>query len=118
MGNKIVEAWLIDHTDHSCWICGADSVVGGILRLEVHHMERRSHAPKQYDSVCNFFSSCTTCHTTKIDTMPHAKQLAYKQKHDPEHYDLEAWLRLRDPDLKAPNRVTQEEVNKEMEQIG
>jgi len=118
MRNKIVQAWLIDHADNFCWICGTNSVVGGIVRVEVHHIERRSHAPKTHDNKCNYFCACDQCHATKLDTMPHAKQLAYKQKHDPEHYDLEEWLRLRDPDLKAPDRVTQEEIDKEMEQIG
>ena len=45
-----------------------------------------------------------------LAAMPHAKQLAYKYIHDILHYDLEAWLRIKDPDLRAPNRVTEDEV--------
>lgn len=74
-------------------------------------MERRSHAPESRDHGCNYFVVCSVCHQCDLDTMPHAKQLAYKQKWDPRHYDLEAWLRLRDPELKAPERVTQAEVD-------
>lgn len=43
--------------------------------------------------------------------MPHAQQLAFKMLRDPEHYDLEEWLRIRDPELRAPERVTQQEVD-------
>lgn len=42
--------------------------------------------------------------------MPHAQQLAYKLIADPECFDLDAWLRLGDPELRAPNRVTMDEV--------
>ena len=46
-----------------------------------------------------------------LAAMPHARQLAYKQKHDKENYNLDQWLRLRDPELKAPDRITQGEVD-------
>jgi len=46
-----------------------------------------------------------------LDTMSHQLQLAYKQKFDSDHYDLKKWLRIRDPELRAPDRVTQEEVD-------
>lgn len=43
--------------------------------------------------------------------MPHAKQLAYKLLADPDCYDLERWLRIKDSALNAPSRVTQLEVD-------
>jgi hypothetical protein len=42
--------------------------------------------------------------------MPHAKQLAFKLIADPCHFDLDTWLRLKDPELHAPGRVTMQEV--------
>ena len=49
--------------------------------------------------------------------MPHANQLAFKMLADPADYDLDAWLRLRDPECRAPNRVTQREVDTFIELI-
>lgn len=43
--------------------------------------------------------------------MPHAKQLAYKKLHDPLHFNLSAWLLIGDPELRAPNRVTEQEID-------
>ena len=45
-----------------------------------------------------------------LAAMPHAKQLAYKYIHDILHYDLNAWLKVKDPELRAPNRVMEDEV--------
>jgi hypothetical protein len=50
--------------------------------------------------------------------MPHAKQLAYKQLSDHRHYDLSLWLKIRDPDLRAPKRVTQEDVDAYLDSLG
>lgn len=38
--------------------------------------------------------------------MPAAQQLACKLVCDPTHFNLDEWLRVRDPELKAPERVT------------
>jgi len=46
--------------------------------------------------------------------MPHARQLAHKLLWDAEAFDLEAWLRIRDPELRAPRRVTLAEVVREL----
>lgn len=77
----------------------------------VHEIERRSHAPWRWADVCNYLFVCEECHQGELATMPHARQLAIKQMEDEENYNLKDWLRVRDPDLKAPERVTQEEVN-------
>jgi len=45
-----------------------------------------------------------------LANMPHAEQLAYKQLYDPMNFNREQWLRIRDPELQAPNRVTQDEI--------
>jgi len=45
-----------------------------------------------------------------LAAMPHAQQLAYKQLYDPMNFNREQWLRIRDPQLRAPNRVTQEDI--------
>lgn len=81
------------------------------VALEIHEIERRSHAPSRWAHRCNYLLSCGPCHSDRLATMPHATQLAYKLLADPEHYHLNTWLRLRDEALRAPNRVTQEEVN-------
>lgn len=52
-----------------------------------------------------------------LAAMPHAKQLAYKYIRDVENYDLEAWLRVKDPSLRAPNRVTEDEVMDAVKEI-
>ena len=42
--------------------------------------------------------------------MDHSKQLAVKLIKDFEHFNLMEWLRLRDPQLRAPERVTMDEI--------
>jgi hypothetical protein len=42
--------------------------------------------------------------------MSHAEQLACKLKADRDHFDLDSWLRLRDPELYAPHRVRMEDI--------
>ena len=91
-----------------CWVCGGKDYQG--WPLETHEIERRSHAPKTCMHECNYFRACKKCHMDDLAAMPHAQQLAYKKEYDPERFDLEQWLRLRDPELRAPNRVTTEEV--------
>lgn len=43
--------------------------------------------------------------------MPIVEQLRVKMEMDFENYCLESFLRIADPELKAPNRITQEEVD-------
>ena len=79
--------------------------------LQVHEIERRSQAPRTWAQRCNFLLLCQSCHAGPFATMPHAKQLALKYLRDPLHYDLQEWLRIKDPTCRAPARVTQEEVD-------
>jgi hypothetical protein len=78
--------------------------------LAVHEIERRSQAPTRWAAGCNYLLLCEPCHAGPFATMPHARQLAVKLVADPKHFDLQAWLRLKDPGLKAPNRVTASEI--------
>lgn len=39
-----------------------------------------------------------------------AQQLAIKLVHDPRYFDLSAWLRIGDPELNAPDRVTMTDI--------
>jgi len=78
--------------------------------LEVHEIERRSHAAERWAQRCNYLLICRRCHVGKFATMPHARQLAYKFLFDREHFDLRAWLAIRDRELRAPLRVFDDEV--------
>ena len=92
-----------------CMLCGKKA---DWLPLSVHEIERRGHAPTRWANPCNYLLLCCRCHEGPFATMSHARQLAIKLVRDPDHYDLEAWLRIKDPTLRAPNRVTQKEVDK------
>ena len=45
-----------------------------------------------------------------LAAMPHPRQLAYKFLNDTKYFEIEDWLKLRDPDLRAPKRVTITEI--------
>lgn len=105
-------AWKESIFPQQCWICGFNPWLRPEL-LQVHHIERKGHSTVKQDHTSNYFMTCNRCHATRLNTignMSHAMQLAYKLKYDPEHFDLDAWLGLRDHDLKAPDRVTLREV--------
>jgi hypothetical protein len=79
--------------------------------LETHEIERRSQATHgRWEHVCNYLLLCRQCHAGEFSAMPHARQLAYKLHWDPQCYNLQEWLRLKDPELNAPKRVTTFEV--------
>jgi len=106
--------WSLDFT--CCWVCGNEGK--GIMALQIHEMERRSQAPSHHwADPCNYFKTCDTCHMDLLAAMPHARQLAYKYIHDPDNFNLERWLRLRDPELRAPNRVTEQEVMSHVDEL-
>lgn len=104
-----------------CMVCGWPENGGewGQWKwLETHEMERRSRAPGRWAHPCNYLLVCNICHNGPLAAMPHKTQLAYKLGEDPKDFDLEAWLRIRDPDLRAPRRVTMEEIREELEGLG
>ena len=94
----------------SCMVCQWSEERCGFRWLETHEIERRSHAAGRWAHPCNYLLVCNYCHGDTMPTMSHAEQLAVKFKHDAMNFDLEAWLRLRDPELNAPGRVTMEEI--------
>ena len=84
--------------------------------LDIHEIERRSACSKRWMHRSNYLLLCRRCHRLMgTAAWPHARQLALKLRRDPQHYDLDAWLRLADPELKAPDRVTQAEVEQWVE---
>lgn len=117
MGSELVDRKAWASTFAKCWMCGVKDRFG--LPLETHEIERRSHGPRlRWAHRCNYFRACRQCHEGPLATMPHAKQLAYKQLSDHRHYDLSLWLKIRDPDLRAPKRVTQEDVDAYLDSLG
>lgn len=112
-GTEERRTWAIRHD--RCWVCGAKDYRG--FPLETHEMERRSQAPKRWMHKCNYFRACKICHMDDLAAMSHAKQLAYKYIYDHDEFDREGWLRLRDPRLKAPLRVTAKEIADKVMQL-
>lgn len=98
---KEARAWM----NGRCMGCGRKKA-----DMHIHEIERRGHAPDRWAHRCNYLLLCPLCHGWRFDAMPHAEQLAYKMFWDEDNYDLYAWLRLRDPELKAMHRVTFGEV--------
>lgn len=92
-----------------CMWCGACDI------LEVHEISRRSAASRAWGVRSNYLLLCGSmspnrCHEEHFSTMPAARQLAVKFLQDRLHFNLEEWLRIEDPELRAPHRVTQEEI--------
>lgn len=96
-------------TPDQCMYCGTLEC-NAWPGLEVHEIERKSQAPKTWGSTCNYLKICNRCHAGPFATMDHSKQLAVKLIKDFEHFNLMEWLRLRDPQLRAPERVTMDEI--------
>jgi hypothetical protein len=100
------------------WESGSRSGWGQFKWLETHEIERRSQAAGRWARPCNYLLVCNLCHAGPLAAMPHARQLAHKLAGDAEDFDLEVWLRIRDPDLRAPERVTMDEIREELEGLG
>jgi hypothetical protein len=94
----------------ACMICEWSEERCGFKWLETHEIERRSHAAGRWADPCNYLLLCNYCHSDTIPAMSHAEQLAVKWKKDKKHFNLEDWLRLRDPEMRAPTRVTLEDI--------
>ncbi len=99
---------------HHCWMCGFNPATSQECRwLETHHIDRKGHSTVRADHSSNYFLTCNVDHAGALANMPHAMQLAYKIHMDSENYSLREWLMLRDPALRAPDRVTEQEITKE-----
>lgn len=94
-------------TPDACMYCGQMNVH---FPLEIHEIERKSHAPERWGVRSNYLKLCRYCHSHEFAAMPHAKQLAVKLCRDIDNFDLDEWLRIRDPELRAPERVTLQDV--------
>ena len=93
-----------------CMVCEWVMNQCGFRWLETHEIERRSHAASRWADPCNYLLVCNQCHSERITLMSHAEQLAIKWTQDNKNFNLEDWLRLRGPELRAPNRVTLENI--------
>ena len=100
------QAWR-DSTPAICMHCCNPEDWNG---LQTHEIERRSQAQRTWGHRCNYLLLCERCHAGPFAAMPHSQQLAIKLIRDPNYFDLKEWLRLKDPELKAPERVTLSEV--------
>ncbi len=70
---------------------------GGFRRPEIHEIERRAQAPKNWAQRCNYLLLCNPCHWDMDDAeqWPHARQLALKRRMDPVHFDMRLWLAIK-----------------------
>ena len=112
-GNPTIEDWLDGLIEGcKCWWCGVE-LYG---RREVHHVERRSHAPRdRRDHPANLFVTCPECHRGVLDFADQSQVLARKMLRDPENFDLKTFLRIADPSLNAPERISLREIVKHLE---
>lgn len=97
-----------------CMICGQK---GDFRGLQVHEITRRSHAKQKWWHRCNALLVCGDCHEGDLASMPAARQLAYKLKHDKENYDLTAWLILTEPRRLTVANEWVKDVHREYERI-
>ena len=110
---------------YRCFVCGKREPMnpGELSRLQTHHVERKSQSHKsRYNHPVNYLRCCLACHEGPLATMAHARQLAYKWRSDLAGYGsladfVTAFLRVKDPELRAPHRVTVEEVLEALEKI-
>lgn len=93
---------------------GHYSTDGGYRWFEVHEILSRAQAPNAWGFRANYLKLCQLCHP-KVAAMPHAWQLALKKKRDAVHYDLDEWLRRRNPEAMA--YVTVDEVLEQARRI-
>jgi 5-methylcytosine-specific restriction endonuclease McrA len=99
------QAWAANF--YCCMGCGG---TGDFRGLQIHEICRKSHAVNKWAHPATYLLLCAVCHEGPFATAPHAFQLAVKYLRDREHYSLADWLRIEDPALRAPLRVTEQEV--------
>jgi hypothetical protein len=80
--------------------------------LEVHEILSKADLPNRWWFRANALLLCNPCHQ-ELPSRGDAAQLAIKRRCDPAHYDLEEWLRRRNP--AAMEYVTEEEVSGDCE---
>lgn len=82
---------------------------GGYRWPEIHEILSRAQAPNAWGFRANYLKLCQLCHP-KVAALPHSEQLAIKKLRDFWHYDLQEWLRRRNPN--AMEYVTEDEVRR------
>lgn len=104
-------------TSGGCMICrhGPDnpwrSRLARFSQLACHEIARGPSRTRALDKPYAILVVCGYCHDRLDDTYlwPQARQLAVLQRVAPQYYDLGAFNHLVNP--RAPNRITQEEVD-------
>ena len=78
-----------------CMVCRQPFMVYGPMtaKREIHEIARRGQAPKRWAFLENYLAVCKGCHESVLAAMPHAQQLAYKRRHDPDNFDPAAICR-------------------------
>lgn len=82
----------------------------GEPRKHIHELVTRGQSSKAVEYRCCFLALCEDCHNEihRTSEWPIERQLALKQRVDPEGYDLAKVNELRG---RGPNAITQEEVD-------
>lgn len=110
--NKDRMAWR-DEMPDLCMYCrhreGAYATDGGYRWFEVHEILSRAQAPNNWGFRANYLKLCQFCHP-KVAALPHAEQLAIKKLRDRKHYNLDVWLKRRNPN--AMEYVTEDEARR------
>lgn len=94
-----------DEMPPKCMACGKP--FRGFRWCEIHEILSRAQAPGAWGFRANYLALCNPCHQ-EVPSLGHAAQLAIKKRADPKHYDLDEWLRRRNPN--AMDYVTEAEV--------
>jgi hypothetical protein len=92
-----------------CMVC---HVSAKQARLDCHEILNGGLRDKTLDEPCSLLVLCWNCNSNEMTDKgkwPVARQLSVLLKESPEHYDLERFNWLRNPN--APNFVTQGEVD-------
>lgn len=107
-----------------CWICGHGPrnpwrrKPRECSELSVHEIARGPHRERALGRPEALLVTCWWCNSQKLTDRrkwPEARQLAALKRHSPKAYDLEAYNRLVRP--RAPNRITEEEVDRYRETL-
>lgn len=99
--------------EQRCWWCGRyEHELQLPSRLEINEITPRSAAPNRWWHRCNGSLVCTSCHEQYGHAASDLQWLARKQRFDREHYDLQEWLRMRNP--RAMSFIVQREVDVEV----
>ena len=107
------EKWRVEqiHKGRKCWLCGGTFT-------NIHEMEKKSHATRNWGHVYNYFASCNECNLGPIlnssSKKNHTRQLALKQINDPGGYSLSGFLSVQP---RGPDYVTQADVNLEIDRL-